>query len=100
MRRSRAKRTEDAPVYVEQVGRGNGAVAFQVRDLRQVYRVHQHEAGQRSGDDGKGQQQQQRQCCPPASWALDVPDALGGRKRPAPEDEACPLNEISACCRE
>ena len=40
------KGAEDAPVHVEEVGGGDRTVSFEVRDLRQVYRVHQHQAGQ------------------------------------------------------
>jgi hypothetical protein len=50
------KGAEDAPMHVEQIGRGDGPVAFQVINLRQVDRVDQHEAGQGPGDDGENQQ--------------------------------------------
>jgi len=52
------KGSKDASVDVEQVGSGNRTVFFQVRNLRQVDGVHQHEAGQRSGDDSESQERE------------------------------------------
>src|SRR3984885_6116498 len=51
-----SKGSKDATMDIEQVGGGNRTVFFQVSDLRQVDGVDQHEAGQRSRDNGESQQ--------------------------------------------
>ncbi len=92
MRRSRAKEPKTRPCTSSRSVEVIGTVALEVRNLRQVDRVHQHQAGQRAGDDGQEPAGRGTRCCLPASWAPTRND-LADESPQYPEDGACPINE-------